>query len=152
MRMLDQPAPDFTLTDTAGQPYQLSTAWANGPAILVFYPGDFTPVCTRQLCDYRDRHGDFARISATVLGINPGTVGKHQEFAAHHGFPFTLLSDPTNACSKAYGAAAWYGTRRLVVVIDQKGSVRYHHAVLPFLRQSADELLKAAQMVYSDSR
>jgi thioredoxin-dependent peroxiredoxin len=136
-------APDATLLDQAGQPYLLSQAWTSGPACLVFYPGDFTRVCTAQLCDYRDRWDEFSAIGTTVVGINPASHGRHSEFAAAHGFPFPLLSDGDGSCCAAYLADAWWGTRRLVVVIDREGIIRYRRAVMPFRRQSADDLLTA---------
>ena len=53
MLKLNDKAPDFTLTDDSGEPFRLSDR-AGEKVLLVFYPGDNTPVCTKQLCDYRD--------------------------------------------------------------------------------------------------
>lgn len=139
------PAPDCTLRDAGGQPVTLSSLWAKGPLLLVFYPGDETPVCTAQLCDYRDRWADFTAAGVQVVGINPAKHERHARFQAHHRFPFPLLSDPDNACCRAYGAAAWYGTRRLTVLIDQQGRERWRRAVFPFLRPKTDELLAAVR-------
>lgn len=139
------PAPDADLIDTEGRPYRLSQAWATGPAVLVFYPGDFTRVCTAQLCDYRDRWGDFAAGGASVVGINPEPWQRHAEFSREKRYPFPLLSDPDGKCCKAYLAAAWWGTRRMVVVVDAHGEERWRKAVMPFTRQRADEVLEAVR-------
>jgi len=143
--MIGNPAPDFALLAADGSPFRLSQAWARGPALLVFYPGDDTPVCTAQLCEYRDRWADFTTAGVAVVGINPATAERHGRFAARHRFPFPMLADPDGACCRAYGAQAWYGTRRLTVLVDAAGVVRWHHATLPFLRPRADRLLEAVR-------
>ena len=143
MPSVGQPAPDADLLDTEGAPYRLSTAWALGPALLVFYPGDDTAVCTRQLCEYRDRWAEFTRRGVAVVGINPAGVERHRDFRARHGFPFPILADPAGACCRAYGAAAWYGTRRLAVVVGGDGRIRAEIATLPFLKPRLDDLLAA---------
>jgi thioredoxin-dependent peroxiredoxin len=141
--MIGTRAPDADLVDSDGGPYRLSQAWASGPACLVFYPGDRTRVCTKQLCEYRDRWSEFAALGATVVGINPQSAESHRAFTLDHSFPFPLLSDPGGACCAAYGANGWWSTHRLVVVIDRAGIITHHHSVAPWRRQRADELLKA---------
>jgi thioredoxin-dependent peroxiredoxin len=139
------PAPDCTLRDADNKPVTLSSLWAKGPLLLIFYPGDETPVCTAQLCEYRDRWADFTAAGVQVVGINPSGHERHGKFAANHRFPFPLLSDPDNACCKAYGAKAWYGTRRQVVLIDQQGQERWRDMTFPFFRPKADALLAAVK-------
>jgi peroxiredoxin Q/BCP len=102
-------------------------------------------VCTAQLCEYRDRWADFTAAGVQVVGINPSGHERHGKFAANHRFPFPLLSDPDNACCKAYGAKAWYGTRRQVVLIDQQGQERWRDVTFPFFRPKADALLAAVK-------
>lgn len=143
MPHVGDPAPDADLLDTAGSPFRLSAAWSAGPALLVFYPGDDTAVCTRQLCGYRDRWGEFVRRGATVVGINPAAVDRHRRFRERHGFPFPILADPDGACCRAYGASAWYGTRRLAVVVGRDGRIRLALATLPFLMPRLERLLPA---------
>lgn len=138
-------APDFTLTGGEGRPVRLSGLWSQGPLLLVFYPGDDTAVCTAQLCEYRDRWADFRAAGVQVVGINPAPAARHQRFASRHHFPFPMLSDPDQACSKAYGAKAWYGTRRVTVLIAKGGQEVWRRATWPFLRPRADELLGAVR-------
>ena len=133
-------APDFTLQGTTGA-LSLSDRLGRGAVLLVFYPGDDTPVCTRQLCDYRDHLGEFAELGVEVLAINPQSLESHEAFAKKHGLPFPLLSDPERRVCKAYGAVGLLGmTKRALVLIDRSGRVRWQHVDLPVFRRSAEEL------------
>jgi peroxiredoxin Q/BCP len=140
------PAPDFTLADTNGAPVALSALWADKPVLLVFYPGDDTPVCTAQLCEYRDRWTDFTAAGVAVLGINPAEVARHAGFATKHRLPFPVLADAGGACCAAYGATGWFGgTRRVVVLIARGGRVAWRRETLALFRPKADELLAAVR-------
>lgn len=143
MAIIGQPAPDCVLRDLQGRPWKLSQAWAAGPALLVFYPGDDTPVCTAQLCEYRDQWGEFSSRGVTVIGINPAGVERHAGFAGKHRFPFPLLSDSANEATRAYGAKAWYGTRRRCVLIGKDGVVRAVIDSWPFFKPSLAKLIAA---------
>src|SRR5713226_3773271 len=94
-------APDFELPGTDGT-FKLSDHRGER-VILLFYPGDETPVCTKQFCSYRDRADDFAALGATAVGISTQSVASHQRFAEHHGLGVPLLSDPDRRVVKAYG-------------------------------------------------
>lgn len=124
------PAPDFTLPGTAGREYTLSE-YRGQRVVLAFYPGDFTPGCTRQMCSYRDNFADFERLDAVVLGISPQDVNSHERFTARHGFPFPLLADPEKKVIDAYGVSApVIAVRRSILLIDREGIVRYRHVGL----------------------
>jgi len=117
------PAPDFELAGTDG-PFRLSEHRGE-PVVLLFYPGDETPVCTRQFCSYRDRADDMAALAATVVGISAQDVDSHERFREHHGLTVPLLADPDKAVAKAYGVTApLLGVRRAVIVIDAEGVIR----------------------------
>ena len=135
-------ASDHALIGPDG-PVRLSALWTQGPLLLVFYPGDFTPVCTRQLCAYRDDWSRFTHRGVRLVGVNPAGADRHRAFAARHAFPFPLLADSDGACCRAYGARAWYGIRRLTVLVDGAGVIRWRHATWPFLRPSTATLLTA---------
>jgi peroxiredoxin Q/BCP len=120
------PAPDFTLEGTDGT-FRLSEHRGE-VVVLLFYPGDGTPVCTKQFCSYRDRPDDFAALDATVVGISAKDVTSKQGFAADNHLTVPLLADEDRAVAKLYGAAApLVGTRRAAVVIDAEGIVRHRH-------------------------
>ena len=96
--------------------------------ILAFYPGDFTPVCTRQFCSYRDAADHLDDLDAEVLGISPQSVSSHERFVTEHGLTVPLLADPDHATARAYGVVAPGGlVRRSIFIVDPEGTVRYRH-------------------------
>jgi peroxiredoxin Q/BCP len=121
-------APDFTLPGTGERTYRLRDERGT-VVVLVFYPGDFTPVCTVQLRTYSNDFGNFEALGATVWGISPQDVDSHERFSASEGgFRFPLLADVDKAVGRAYdilGPVGFY--RRSVFVIDPAGVVRYAH-------------------------
>lgn len=135
-------APDLVLVDHDGRPFRLSQVWAQRPAFLVFYPGDFTPVCTAQLCSYRNHWAQLSQ-RAELVGINPGSVDAHRRFHDRFALPFPLLADVDGACCRAYGAAAWWGTRRLTVLVDTTGAIRWRRNTFFLFKPSAVTLLAA---------
>ncbi|NBW91265.1 MAG: peroxiredoxin [Actinobacteria bacterium] len=137
-------APAFTLPGTAGKSYSLSD-YAGQPVVLVFYPGDNTPVCTKQLNAYNDEMSEFDMVGAQVIGISSQDVASHDEFSGKHGFKFPLLADLDKEVSKQYGILGPLGfPRRSVFVIDGQGVVRYVHRALAGLSYRPVEELVAA--------
>jgi peroxiredoxin Q/BCP len=119
-------APDFELDGTHGL-FKLSDHHGDR-VVLLFYPGDFTPICTKQFCSYADRYDDVAALDATVVGISAQSVDRHRQFQSTHAIPMPLLADVDRAVAKAYGVAQpIFGTRRAVVIVDEEGRVAYRH-------------------------
>ena len=123
---VNEPAPDFTLKDGNGDAWRLSDQRGK-VVVLLFYPGDETPGCTRQMCSVRDRWDDYLATGAEVVGISSDSVESHKNFAEHHNLPLRLLSDSERAVAKLYGAESFIPGRvaRAVFVIDGKGILRY---------------------------
>ena len=120
------PAPDFELEGTDGT-FRLSDHRGER-VVMLFYPGDETPVCTRQFCSYRDRADDLAELDATVVGISSQSVSSHARFTGRHDLNVPLLADVDRTVARRYGVALpGVGTRRAVVVIDEDGVVRYRN-------------------------
>jgi thioredoxin-dependent peroxiredoxin len=136
-------APDFELPGTDGA-FRLSDHRGER-VVLLFYPGDNTPVCTKQFCSYRDRAQDFAALNATVVGISSQDLASHEAFSAQHGLNVPLLADVDKQVAKSYSAfSSRLGIKRAVIVIDEQGIVRHRHDHLLGLDfQSVDDL-KAA--------
>ena len=136
-------APDFELQGTDG-PFRLSEHRGER-VVLLFYPGDNTPVCTKQFCSYRDQAEDLDGLGATVVGISAQGLESHEDFIARHGLTVPLLADEDGAVAKLFGA--WrpvVGTRRAVFVIDEQGVVRHRHMhTLGLDYQDVDELREA---------
>jgi peroxiredoxin Q/BCP len=129
--VINQPAPDFTLPAwTSGGRTDLTLSAQRGaPVVLAFYPGDDTPVCTKQLCSYQDDLDVLTRLGAALWGISAQDVASHERFAAKRGLTFPLLADTDKQVHAQYGAKGLMGLpKRAVVVVDADGVVRYHHA------------------------
>mgnify|MGYP006269772877 FL=1 len=137
-------APDFTLPGTGGRSYSLSD-YAGSTVVLVFYPGDDTPVCTKQLCSYNNELQQFTGLGAQVLAVSAQDVASHDRFATKHGFDFPLLSDTDKSVAQKYGTLGPLGfPRRSVFVIDKSGVVRYaHRAIAGLTFRPVDELVGA---------
>jgi len=122
------PAPDFTLPGVEGttrRDYTLSS-YRGQKVVLAFYPGDFTPGCTKQMCSYRDNFEDFSGVDAVVLGISPQDVDSHERWIADKHLPFPLLADVDKKVIEAYDISApLIGVRRSVFLIDTAGIVRW---------------------------
>ena len=138
-------APDFTLKDGDGNDWRLSDQRGR-VVVLLFYPGDETPVCTKQLCSVRDNWEQYRETGAEVVGVSTDSVESHRRFAEHHSLPLRLLSDPDRRVAEMFGAKSWLPGRaaRAVVVIDAGGRVRHNRAqALSLFRPKDDEVLAA---------
>jgi peroxiredoxin Q/BCP len=117
-------APDFELEGTDGA-FRLSDHRGER-VVLLFYPGDFTPVCTRQFCSYAEHADDLTALDAVVVGISAQDLDSHLEFLGAHGIPVPLLADVDKAVARAYGVVApVLGTRRAVIVVDEEGRIAH---------------------------
>ena len=133
--MLDADGNTWRLSDHRGQ-----------VVVLLFYPGDETPICTRQMCSVRDRWEDYQATGAEVVGISSDSVESHQKFAEHHELPLRLLSDADGKVSTLYGARSLIPGKvaRSVFVIDANGVMRYRDVrPLGLFRPKDDEVIKA---------
>ena len=143
-------APEFSLQSDTGEDYQLSQH-AGERVLLVFYPGDNTPVCTAQLCEYRDGVEAFADLGVSVVGISSDDLDSHRRFRSKHELPFVLLSDPDLKVAKLYGCKGALGMKRAVFLVDEGGIVRYAHVeTLALFRRRAEELLDAIRELDED--
>ena len=123
-------APDFTLPGTGDRSYSLSD-FAGRPIVLAFYPGDDTPVCTKQLNSYNNDIDQFTELNAQVIGVSAQDVSSHEGFANKHGFTFPLLSDTEKAVAGLYGTLGPIGfPRRSTFIIDADGIIRYAHRAI----------------------
>ena len=95
--------------------------------VLLFYPGDETPICTRQMCSVRDRWEDYSATGAEVVGISTNSVESHKNFAEHHSLPLRLLADVDRKVADLYGANSMIPGKvaRSVFVINPDGVITY---------------------------
>jgi peroxiredoxin Q/BCP len=149
---VDQQSPDFTLKDERGEEWRLSEKRGQ-VVVMLFYPGDETPVCTKQMCSVRDRWADYLATGAEIVGISTDTVESHQKFSENYQLPLRLLSDPDGQVTSLYNVRSWIPGRsaRAVIVIDAQGIVR-HRQVQPLslFRPKDNQVIEAIRMAQSD--
>jgi len=138
------PAPPFELDGTGSRSYRLAD-FRGERLIVAFYPGDFTPVCTKQFCSYRDDGDRIESLGVRMVGISPQSVESHERFSERHGLSVPLLSDPGKRVARSYGVLGPAGLiRRGIFLVDEKGAVRYRHVALFGLRyQDVGDLERA---------
>jgi thioredoxin-dependent peroxiredoxin len=132
------PAPDFSLPDECGRTVTLS-ALKGKNVVLVFYPGDDTPGCTRQLCEFRDSWEAVRQRGVEVFGVNPQSARSHTRFRGKFQFPFSLLVDKGRRVAKLYQASGLI-VKRTVYLIGPDGVIRFARRGMP----SPSEVLAAA--------
>jgi thioredoxin-dependent peroxiredoxin len=124
------PAPEFTLAGYPEGDYALSD-YRGRHVVLVFYPGDATPVCTTQLTSYNEQLSVFEELDAQVLAISPQDVDSHRRWSDERAFRFPLLADTDRAVGEQYGIVGPLGSyRRSIFVVDGTGTLTYVHRSL----------------------
>lgn len=139
-------APDFDLPGTGDKRYKLSD-YRGQIVVVVFYPGDNTAVCTRQLNSYNEGLGDFAELGAQILAISAQDIESHEEFSCKYSFGFPLLADVDKSVARAYEVLGPVGfVRRSVFVVNAAGKITYAHRALAGLTyRPVEELVSAIQ-------
>jgi peroxiredoxin Q/BCP len=112
--------------------------------VLVFYPGDDTPVCTKQLNSYNREMAAFDALNAQVLGISAQGIDSHEAFSRKHGLKFPLVADTDKSVAALYGTLGPLGfPRRSVFIVDGSGVVRYaHRAIAGLTYRPVSELVE----------
>jgi peroxiredoxin len=144
-------APDFTLKDGDGNDWTLSDQKGK-TVVLLFYPGDNTPVCTIQLCSVRDHWSEYQATGAEVVGISMDSVESHKGFAEKKQLPLRLLSDDKGGVTAKYDVRSWLPGRsaRAVVVIDKDGKIAYRKVeAVSLFRPKDDDVLAAIRAAQS---
>lgn len=121
-----QPAPDFRLQDQNGH-WRTPADYRGHWLVMYFYPKDFTPGCTTEVCTFRDDIAKLRQAGAEVIGVSLDDVESHAKFAEKYRVPFPLLADSEHKVSKAYGVLAstvgFHYARRTTFLIDPQGKV-----------------------------
>jgi peroxiredoxin len=141
-------APEFTLPSTPDQSVSLSE-FRGRPVVLVFYPEDWSPVCSDQLVLYQELLPEFQRYDAELLGISVDGIWSHLAFAKDRKLHFPLLSDfePKGEVARAYGVyrSADGTSERALVVVDADGIVRWSYVSPVGINPGADGILRALE-------
>jgi peroxiredoxin Q/BCP len=135
--------PDFSLIADDGKPFKLSNK-IKKTALLVFYPGDGTPVCTNQFTEYRDNADKFKELNVEIVGISTNDVKSQKAFKKDHKLPFTLLSDVDANVAKDYDCYGLFGTKRGVFLVDKDLELKYFHVEsVSIFKRTAAELIES---------
>jgi thioredoxin-dependent peroxiredoxin len=127
--LVGSPAPDFSLPDESGNTVALS-ALKGKNVVLVFYPGDDTPGCTRQLCQFRDSWQAARERGIEIFGVNPQRAATHARFRGKYHFPFPLLVDAGRRVARLYHANGLI-VKRTVYLIGPDGLIRFARRGMP---------------------
>lgn len=153
--VVNKPAPDFTLQDHNREYVNLKDTIAVAPAMLVFYPENFKPVCTEQLCDYRDHIAEFDQYGIQLFGISKNDCHSNKRFLEEHSFPFPLLSDPGDRVARQFGCTSLllFGkVSRALFIINTKGIVLYRYVEpTAITRRKSHALIKVLEQLRSNS-
>jgi thioredoxin-dependent peroxiredoxin len=138
------PAPDFTLAGVPPGAYHLAEQRGK-VVVLAFYPGDFTPVCLRQLQHYEEQRERLVRTGVVLWAISTDTLELHERMAKSYALSFALLADEGGRISAQYGVRGMLGSaRRSVFIVDAEGIVRYvKEEPLSLSYRSVDDILRA---------
>ncbi len=123
------PAPDFSLPDQNGNIVSLSGLHGRN-VVLVFYPGDDTPGCTSQLCDFRDNWAAAQAKNTIVFGVNPQRGESHSKFQSKYNLPFPLLVDLGQKMGALYKTNGLI-VKRTVYLIGPDGVIRFSQRGMP---------------------
>ncbi len=137
-------APSFAAQDQDGNEVTLAGLLEQGDVIVYFYPADFTPVCTREACAFRDRFEDLQRVGVQIVGVSSQDADSHRRFRTTFELPFPLICDPHKDVIRAFGVDGplGLGTRRATFLIGRDGVVK-NRAVADFFVASHMDLVRA---------
>lgn len=139
MIQIGEVAPDFTLESTQGS-FQLSALQGKKTAVLIFYPRDNTPGCSRQLTAAQAALAEYAAHGAQVVAVNPGSLASHEKWACKAGFQFPICADSGKKVAEAYKVLKPNGgIQRTVYVVDRTGRIAWAQEGMP----STEEILAA---------
>jgi len=148
-------APDVSATVANGdvEAFELSDHLGDGPVVLAFFPGAFTPPCSNEMVALQEHLGDFEAAGATLLGVSADSAFSQNAFREEHGIDFDLVSDMGREAIQAYGLEIDIGdlglhgvANRAVFVLDDEGEVTYSWvADDPTNEPDYEELLDAVE-------
>ena len=125
---LDEHIPTFSLEDNKGNWFNSDEFLHKKYFVLFFYPMDFTPMCTKEVCHFRDVKADFNALDAVIVGINGQSTSSHEKFYTKHQLNFPLLSDKGAKLTKRLGVKKKFGliTPRETFVFNKQGKLIKH--------------------------
>ena len=142
MSLLNEKAPNFTLPDSEGREVPISD-YKGKKVLIVFYPGDETMVCTKQLCSYSSGFEEFQKLGIEIIGINMDSIESHKKFKDKYKLAFPLLSDKTGEVCEKYNAKGLLGVKRSTYLLDESQTIIFENEVLPVFYKDKDDIMGA---------
>ncbi|HEX4228341.1 MAG TPA: peroxiredoxin [Bryobacteraceae bacterium] len=144
-------APDFTLTSQSGQSVRLSSFKGQQNVVIFFYPRNFSPSCTKEVCRFRDNYEEFSKMGAQLIGISSNDESSHEKFATEYKLPYLLLTDPGGSVRDTYSVKKTLGLLpgRATFVIDRNGIIRHVFSSQMKPHRHIDEALAALRRLQS---
>jgi peroxiredoxin Q/BCP len=123
-----QKAPEFDVVSSSGKRLSLAELAGKKNVVLYFYPGDFTPVCTKETCGFNAAYDELAASDTEVIGVSVDSDDSHRKFAEKYGLKLDLVSDGEKELARKYEATSLLRdllgkTSRITYVIDKKGEI-----------------------------
>ncbi|MCA9211492.1 MAG: peroxiredoxin [Planctomycetales bacterium] len=137
--------PNFVATAEDGSTIRLSELLGKRALVLFFYPMDGSPICTKEVCSFRDSYEQFVDAGAEVIGVSGDSTQRHQTFARQHRLPFRLISDSDGSLRKAFGVPKTAGVLpgRATYVIDKEGILRLAFSAQFASKEHVEQALSA---------
>lgn len=146
-------APDFKLEKSDGGHFHLAQECKQKAVVLIFYPGDFTPVCTKQLCEYQENWDEFKKWDVQLLGLSKDSAEKHEKFSKEYGFSFPLVTDVKNKVAQDYGCTSklMFGmVSRAICIVGKDQKLLYRHVEpLAVTRRTSQDIFDALKELKS---
>jgi thioredoxin-dependent peroxiredoxin len=144
-------APPFRGRDQHDREVELEILLEKGPVVIYFYSRDFSPICTREACAFRDAYEELRELGAQVVGVSVDTEATHRRFAATHEIPFPLVSDCDRSIQEAFGAFRVFGllNRRVTFIIGKGRVVRAAISHFMSSAKHAQEVIAALRALRS---
>jgi len=120
--------PDFTLVDGQGMEFTSSEYFEKQPLVIFFYPKDNAPICTAEVCSFRDSFEEFKALNVKVVGISTDNTMSHRKFSNNHSLPYMLLSDHSKRVQKLFGITKGFlglSSDRITFIANKQGRIIY---------------------------
>ena len=138
--------PVFTLVDGQGNEFTSSDFFNKQPLVIFFYPKDNAPICTAEVCAFRDSFEDFKNLNAKIVGISTDSAISHRKFTKKHNLPYILLSDHNKRIQKLFGIRKGFlgmMSERVTFIANKQGKIIYIFSNHNEAQQHTNEALKA---------
>jgi len=138
--------PSFTLIDGYGKSFTSSDYFGKQPLVVFFYSKDNSPVCTTEVCSFRDSFEEFTKLNVKIVGISTDNAISHRKFSEKHNLPYMLLSDHSKRVVNLFGITKGR-LKRTTYVTNKKGRIIYIYTNAKEGDKHAEEALNSLRVL-----